>query len=86
MALFVAVIARDFGSIPPAGTVLTSPLWGFLLGFLLGFLGFSDLASVGLGGVGFGDIFLALSGVSLSVPSPSLTYLFPFSPSTPEGF
>ncbi len=96
MALLVAVIARDFGGIPPARTVPTSPLWGFLLSFLLGFLlgfflGFSGLASVGLRGVVLGDIylggiFLTLGGASLSVPSPSLTRSFPFSPSSPGGF
>ncbi len=79
MAFLITVIARDFGGIPPAGTVPTSPLWGFLLGF-------SDLTSVGLGGIGFGDILLALGGASLFVPLPSSTHLFPFSPSTPRGF
>ncbi len=83
MALFVAVIARDFGSIPSAGTVPMSSLWGFLLGFLLGF---SGLASVGLGGVGLGGILLTLGGASLSVPLPSSTRLFPFSLSSPGGF
>ncbi len=78
MALFVAVIARDFGSISPTETVLTFPFWGFLLGF---FLGFSGLASVGLGGVG--GILLTYSGASLSVSS---TRLFPFSPSSLGGF
>ncbi len=87
MALLVAVIARDFGSIPLAGTIPTSSLWGFLLGFLLGFfLGFSGLASIGLGGVGLGGIFLALGGANLSMPSSSSTCSFPFSPSSPEGF
>ncbi len=87
MALLVAVIARDFGSIPSAGTVPTSPLWDFLLGFLLGFfLGFSGLASVSLGGVGLGGILLTLGGASLSVPSLFSTRLFPFSPSSPGGF
>ncbi len=87
MALFVAVIARDFRSIPPADTVLTSFLWGFLLGFFLGFfLGFSGLASVGLGGVGLGDVLLTLGAASLSKPSPSLTHSFPFSLSSPGGF
>ncbi len=87
MALLVAVKARDFGSIPPAGTVPMSPLWGLLLGFLLGFfLGFSGLASVGLGSVGLGGILLTLGGASLSVPLLSLTCLFPFSSSSPGGF
>ncbi len=94
MALLVAVIARDCGSIPPARTVLTSPLWGFLLGFLLGFfLGFSGLASVGiggvvlggisLGGISLGGIFLTLGGASLSVPLPFSMHSFLFSPSSP---
>ncbi len=92
MALFVAVIARDYRSIPPARTIPTSPLWGFLLGFLLGFfLGFSGLTSVGfggvvLGGIGLGDILLTLGGDSLSVHSSSSTLSFPFSPSSPGGF
>ncbi len=92
IALLVTVIACDFGGIPPAGTVPTSPLWGFMLDFLLGlFLGFSGLANVGLGGVvlegiNLGGILLTLGRASLSMPSSSLTHLFPFSPSSPGGF
>ncbi len=86
-ALLVAVIARDFGSIPLAGTVPTSPLWGFLLSFMLGFfLGFSSLAIVGLEGVGLGGILQTLGRAILFMPSPSSTYLFLFCPSSPGGF
>ncbi len=80
MAFLIAVIAHDLGIIPLIITVLTSSLWGFLLGF---FLGFSGLASVDLGGVGLGGIFLTLGGASLFV---SLTHLFSFSPSSSGGF
>ncbi len=80
MALLIAVIACDFGSILPAEAVPTSSLWGFLLGF---FLGFSGLASIGLGGVGLEGIFLTLGGASLFMPS---THSFPFSLSSLRGF
>ncbi len=85
MVLLVTVIARDCRSIPFTRTIPTPPLWSFLLGF---FLGFSNLASVGLGGVilggiGLRDILLTLGGASLSMPS---THLFSFSLNSFGGF
>ncbi len=79
MAFHIAVIARDFGSIPPVGTILTSLLWGY-------FLGFFGMASIGFEGVGLGGILLTLGGASLFVPSPSLIRLFFFTLNSPTGF